>query len=308
VYQPLIGSDTLTIHKNEHILKVQLMHAHSHEHRSPPLDSLSRHRAGQYPAAHAAHPSSSARGKGPSGLVRVASYGSQVPNIEPVNSWALDYAGDGIYTIPPEGNVPIGAVLSYTVQPPYGHTKIVAMEWTGGSGVLSYFGTPSNQFWGNNNDFTAAVPNSPTTEVTGEWTTNPNLTFVVDAVQRTYTISIQVVYEDNSEGSATISFTSVAPTVSFNPAPTTGPVTNGISGNDEFILDGSTATQTPGITIQAKATTGEFGGSFMFMQLASPSRTYTDGTGKVFVLPVQGGGPALDNAMYVPNTQLGANS
>ena len=147
--------------------------------------------------------------------------------------------------------VPIGASMGFIASDPDPAYQITTNNWSGGTNYSSYTSV------------------TPVTIITGGQslgksvgTDGSNYSFILDANARAFTITDQVTYSNGAHGTSTATFTSVAPTGSLTVS-NVGTQTAGSGPNAQFAVGLS-----PGIKIQATASTGQFtAGSFMFLQI-----------------------------------------
>jgi hypothetical protein len=180
--------------------------------------------------------------------------GGPPPNLPPI----LDFSGGnaievepGIYNV--SNPVPVGKVAfimsaSPSNQPGY---SITSYSWGGGTSYSSYVSG------------SASAP-APLNQVLGEnvAANQANYQFIIDATPQTYSITLDVTYQNLASGAATLTFESDAPTGSLSVSKV-GSQTWTTAYKAGFV----TVILGPGINIQATASTDQYtGGQFMFMQ------------------------------------------
>jgi hypothetical protein len=218
--------------------------------------------------------------------------------------------GQGKVTGP---NLPVGAIGTYTVIDPPGGWQIdtKTIQWSGGTNYKSYFTDAA----------TTTVTQDPSLQavqlVSGVATTNAQYAFIVGAAQQSYTITVNCSYVNPNGGAdiaappTTVTFSSVRPTVAS---------ISGAGGFQSFYTTktsailGYSSNNTPwintlgyGNVISAWTQTGQFGGSFMFMQLWNFRYSWTTGAGVSQHISNAGGGVNLDNGVPALNGAPASN-
>jgi len=199
----------------------------------------------------------------------------------------------GAYTL---GKVPIGASLTISVG---SDQQIVpsSIRWSGGTDIAGYL------------DAAPTDTPAPTNMVQHGVATNGfSYPFFLDATPGDHTVTVKVNYAEPcgpgiAAPAATLTYTSVAPTVSFDtkigmPYADTSP--DGTVGQVGLYTGGGVpvgagTTATAGITITATTTASTFGGQFEFLQTIVPQRFGRDDLNQPIYIPLMGAGPAIDN-------------
>jgi hypothetical protein len=185
------------------------------------------------------------------------------------------------YTI--TNGVPVGTLMSIVIAPPPSLT-FQTIAWTGGTNVSAYLSVSYND--------PPPQTMSPTMNVV---TNQSTFSFVVDATARTYNVSVSVTYTSGGNGSASLKFTSIRPTIAT--------LTKGKDNPIPMLLPNSAGTlayedpnNSVGMPIVPTVTTApNWGGQFMIMQTANLIRSNVDQNGNTFTMTNQGGGPNIDN-------------
>ena len=188
-----------------------------------------------------------------------------------------------------ESPVPIGARAVLTVTSPYGEENpITSFEWSGGSNYVQYFATPA----ANPPPPSMAAPAAPVTNAA-------TYEFIVDATPGNYTVNINVAYQGEGTGSATLTYTSVAPTGSLA-VKQVGTQTWGV---DSVLLS-------PPIQISATSSVGQYtAGQFMFMQIINSTvRSYVDSTGQSWYIANSPAFPAVNGPLEDPTPSTGTHT
>ena len=208
-------------------------------------------------------------------------------------------------------DLPVGSYTDFYVMDPGGGWSINTdtIRWSGGTDYSDYF----------DDDATTTVQGSPWLQsvvlvqsVATDW---EDYTFIVDAEEKQYTITVNCSYYDPDGGPdipappTTITFNSVRPTVAS---------IQGTAGFETFYTTADRAVLQysdndhpwnggpgHGFVINAQTQTGEFGGDFMFLQLVDLRLAETSDNGASHHLANVGGGANLDNGTLGDNLPLG---
>ena len=175
---------------------------------------------------------------------------------------------------PFDGLVPVGADLTFSIHAEAVPRTIASYQWSGGTEYSEYFSSEATR--------QAERNMSVKTEVNEH---ESEYSFIVDPVDRTYTIEIDVTFTAQSgggRGHGEIEFTSIRPDVTlqtYNGQPKLVDNPDGtlsIKYTNDTVLNNpepeNTWPYTAGERIVATVQTHDFGGDFMFLQIATPIR------------------------------------
>ncbi len=170
-----------------------------------------------------------------------------------------------------DAEVPIGWIANIQSSGLGGEYTPISYKWKNGTTYSGYTSAAANQ------------PAPPSVSLAQNVATNAsNYQFIVDSNPRQYTITLDVTYQNNATGEATLTFTSDAPTGSIFTPSSPYP---GLGTQTYTVADGDVTVQlNPGITIAANISTdANTAGHFMFMQVCTSTlRKFTNGNNQTF--------------------------
>lgn len=201
------------------------------------------------------------------------------------------------YTIPK--GLPVGTVFTIGVTGAAGYQiDTASLRWTANdSGVSQYFGI----------NYGAPAPSNMHAERNVQKEGNANLTFIVDARERLYTVKVKGDYVgvDQAPPELTLTFQSHRPTKArLYAGDTIGkPVYRVVNGKVEAVLLDTDSDK--GMVIHAETQTNQnFGGKFMFLQLADMHR-YRTTDGQRFQMENIGNSHNEDNSFPGEDQAIG---